>query len=99
MEQFEKQSYEEFTITADFSKNMETGETIADQSVLAFDKDGADASSIVTDQGTVAASGQTVKVLIQAGEQALAPYKITFRCTTSSGHKWELDVKMKVREL
>ena len=30
MEQFEKQPYEEFTITADFSKNMETGETITD---------------------------------------------------------------------
>lgn len=99
MEQFEKQPYEEFTITADFSKNMETGETITEQFVIAFDKDGLDASSIVTDQGTVIASGQTVKTLVQAGDQALSPYKLTFRCTTSNGHKWELDVKMKVREI
>ena len=99
MEQFEKQPYEEFTITADFSKNMETGETITDQSVLAFDKDGQDVSSAVTDQGSIVISGQAVKVLVQAGDQALAPYKITFRCSTSSGHKWELDVKMKVKEI
>lgn len=98
MDSFEKQSYEQFTITGDFSSNMEAGETITDQSVEAVDKDGGDVAVTVTDQASVAANDTQVSVLVRAGLQASSPYKITFKCTTSAGHRWELDVKMKVKE-
>lgn len=104
IEKFSKQSYEEFTIAADFSNNMETGEVIASQVVVAIDSAGTDVSTIVLDQATVANNGEhQVQVLVRAGEETagVSPYKITFKCVTDTvpEHKWELDVKMVVKEL
>lgn len=99
MEKFIKQIYEEFTITTDFSKNMATDETIINQSVSVIDYANVDVTTVITDQSTIAAVGQTVQILVRAGDESGTPYKITFRCETSEGHKWELDIQMKIKEV
>lgn len=98
---FTKQSYEEFTITADFVNVLDTGETIASQTVEAEDKDGTDVAATVTDQATISVSGSQVSVLVKAGAEAASPYKITFKIVTDSSpaHKWEEDITMTIREL
>ncbi len=99
MGKFTKQAYEEFTISADFSKNMALGETIVSQTVGALDVDLEDVSDVVIDQGTVANDGEHKAVCrVRAGEELKSPYKITFRVTTSSAHKWELDIQMRIKE-
>ena len=99
-DRFEKQAYEEFVITADFAKNMAPGETVASQTVVARDVEGTTVSDTVTDQGTVTSDGSTkVAILVRAGETGKSPYKITFRCVTSAGNKWEHDVFMRVIEV
>ena len=104
IEKFTKQSYEEFTIAADFSNNMETGESIVSESVSAIDAAGTDVSAVILEQATVQNDGaQQVHVLVRAGEETagISPYKITFYCETDlvPEHKWELDVRMVVKEL
>lgn len=104
IEKFTKQSYEEFTIAADFSNNMDPNEIIVSESVSAIDTAGTDVSDIILDQSTVDNDGaHQVHVLVRAGEETagISPYKITFYCETDNvpEHKWELDVKMIVKEL
>lgn len=100
MEKFKKQPYEEFIIGADFSANFDTGTTVSSQVVSATDKNGLDATATVTDQGTVSNDGASVvNVLVRGGDPLLQPYKITFRIVDSVSNKWELDVKMEVKEL
>jgi len=99
MERFTKQVSEEFTITGEFSENMSDAETITAQAVVARDKNGDDVSAIVLDQSTVQVVNQGVEVKVRAGEVASEPYVITFTCTTDYPHKWEIDVKMRVKDL
>jgi len=102
----EKQSYEEFVIAANFSKNMDIvgGEdlVLGSCAVSAEDKDGEDATSVVTDQGSIAIGIGTeqgyLKCLIKGGTVDDTPYKITFRCVTTSSEKWEKDVILKIKE-
>jgi hypothetical protein len=112
LEEFEKQSFEEFTIDGDFSDVLiDTNEEIdggAANDVKAWDKDGNEATSIVLDVGTLSVvdsteSGKTnaaLRVLVKAGEQAKSKYKITFYgiTNTTPAHKWEIDLKMKIKE-
>jgi hypothetical protein len=97
MSSFTKQQYEEYPINADFSANMTDGESIVSQSVIAVDRDGLDVSTAVLDQATVANNGASlVSVKVRAGSLAGSLYTITFRCLTSTGNRWELDVGMRV---
>jgi hypothetical protein len=96
---FDKQPYEEFTASADYGKNFITGETITAQNVVAVDKDGQDVSALVVNQETVISDGTRVLALVRGGTEEASPYKLTFRCTTSRAHKWELDIEMNVIEI
>ena len=98
IEEFTKQSYEAYTIAGDFSENMATGETITSQTVTCIDDLEADVTSTIL--ASPAIVGQTVTVLVQAGSEEVSPYIITFRVETSSSstHKWEIDVKMIITE-
>ena len=101
LESFTKQNYEEFVIAGNFNENMEVGELITSQTMSARDKDNNDVTSTVIDGTTVVNDGDgRVQGLIKAGDEALAPYVVTFKCVTDSipVHKWEIDVKMKVKE-
>ena len=95
----EKSSYEIFTISTDFSKNFVPLETIASQTVTATTKGGVDATATVTNQATlVNDGGSKVSIVVRAGSTADSPYTIKFRCVTSTGHKWEHDVQLKVKD-
>lgn len=97
---FTKQPYEEFSISTDFSNNMLDGETITGQTVTVVDNTMVDVSSTITNQTSVSNNGTSeVIVLVRGGTKAASPYKITFRCTTSLGHKWEHDIQMTVKDL
>ena len=109
MEDFEKQSYEAFTQGGDFVDviDSDAGEKLdlAKCSVKAWDRNGQDVTNTVLDIGTMAlgdsAEGGTDNVLnvrVRSGSQALSPYIITYYGETNLGEKWEIDVKMKIRE-
>jgi hypothetical protein len=100
MDRFEKQPYEAFTISNDFIKNFGKREVISTQTVSAVNSSGVDATSTVTNQGTVANNGRSkVSVVVRAGTPDDSPYKLTFKCVTSNGHQWEKDILMIVEEL
>jgi len=98
MDTFHKQIYEEFEITGDFSNVMTTDETLeAASDVEACDKDDADAAAEIL--GATDIQAQSIKVIVKSGTEIKSPYKITFKAVTSSGNKWELDVKMALKEI
>jgi len=100
LDNFTKQSYESFIISANFENNMTTGETLtlASCSVSATDKDGVDASSTVLDSTSKAVSGTKLQIRVKDGAEAGSPYKITFKAVTSLSNKWEKDVQMTITE-
>jgi len=103
MEKFEKQSYEEFPIAADFVNVMDSSEslTLSSCAVEAEDKDGSDVSSTVLDQTTLKVDGTQLKIVCKAGSESKSPYKITFKGVTDATppNKWEVDVRMEVEEI
>jgi uncharacterized protein (UPF0333 family) len=98
LEKFTKQPYEQFYISADFSKNLSSSESVNAQTCTATDKDAADASSIVIESGTISTTNNIVQIQIKGGTVAKSPYKLLFRVETDAGNKWELDVTMYVKE-
>jgi len=99
MESITKQAYEEFMVAVSFGANFASGEAITVCSATATDRSGTDATATVTDQTTLTNGVWAVSVKVKAGTEANSPYKLTFRCTTSAGHKWEHDIQMKVEEI
>jgi hypothetical protein len=101
MEYFTKQSWEQFVIAGNFEDVLGSGETISlgSSEVLAYDANDADVTTTVIGSGTLELEGAKLKVKIQAGSEDDSPYKITFRAVTNLENQWELDVRMKVREI
>jgi len=93
-----KQPSEEYLIEADFSKVWISGDsvTLASCTFTAVDKTGADKTSTVTDQTTLAASssGKGIVVRVKGGEVASSPYKLTAKIKTGLNQRWELDIPM-----
>lgn len=102
MERFEKQISEEFTITGEFSENMSDSETIVSCTVTARDRYDVDSTALVLYPDTKTIVNQGVDIMVFAGEVAKEPYIITFKCVTDfpvvQPHKWEIDVKMRVKD-
>ena len=98
---FTKQNSETFFISADYSDVLETGETIivGSSTVVAEDVAGVVATADVLTGGSIAVSGDTLKIKVKEGTEALSPYKITFKAVTSLGNTWEKDVSMEIVEL
>lgn len=98
MEKFSKQPYEEFPIAVDFSECLQGGDSITAQAVLAVDRDGEEVTADVTRQSTFSNEGEdkVVVTTVFAGDPAKQPYKLTFRCTTANGNRWEMDIQMNV---
>lgn len=112
---FTKQPVETFYVGAEFSQNLDTGETIvlAGSTVTAEDSNGNDVTSTVIESGTTAVATATaaevdneytpktsgmLEARVKAGT-AGETYKLTFRGLTSAANKFELDVRMKVKQL
>lgn len=97
---FSKQTYESFTIAANFENVMNSDETIvlASCSVVAEDKDGTDVSDSVLVSGSIAVDGFNLKIRVQAGSASASPYKITYKAVTNVGEQYEVDQFMEVEE-
>ena len=109
LEDFTKQGYEEFTIGGDFEEVIDSdAPELLDLSkcdVKAWDKNNtvrtADVLYIATMALEDSPDGGTNNVLAikcKAGTELLTPYIITFYGETTLGEKWEIDVKMKIKE-
>jgi hypothetical protein len=98
MESFTKQSYEEFVIAGDFVNVLEAGETLvlADCDIKAYDSSDTDVTSSILENKAV--SGSQLQITVKDGSNSSSPYIISFYAETSDGNKWELDVKMKLKE-
>jgi hypothetical protein len=99
LESTTKQPFESYFVYGDFSAVMELAETIitGTSEVTATDNTGTADSSII-DPTSVYVDGFKYYVRIKDGEVAKSPYKITFRITTSTGNKWEVDGSIVVKE-
>ena len=97
---FTKQIAEEFTISAQFSNALETGESIdvSNSSVTAEDLNGDDATDSVLTSSSKTVDGTKLKVRVEGGTVTLSPYKITFLITTNLNNIYELDVFMTVAD-
>lgn len=97
---FVKQPWEEFYIAADFSLVLGATETIVEgtSTVTAADYDGNDVTSDLLESGSEQVDGDYYKVRCKGGVDK-TNYKITFKAITSLDNKYELDVRMKVKEL
>jgi hypothetical protein len=97
---FKKQSYESFTVGADFENVMNTTESISvsSSSVVAEDKDGTDVTDAVLVDGSKAVSGFKLQIRVQAGTAAASPYKITYKAVTDVGEQYEADQYMEIEE-
>lgn len=108
----EKQNWERYFVHANFSDVMEADETIViagstisaldagvwDEAAGAYSTNPADATSLVTDQTSIYAEGHKYYIRIMDGVEDKGPYKLTFRITTSSGNRWEVDGELKLKE-
>ena len=104
-----KQSYERFFVRGSILNVQEDGTETVDLNssiVRAEDKDGNLVSSAVLDQATKALdsdpkgsyTNNAVKIRFQNGRESLSPYIVTFRMPTSKGNRWEVDVKVVIKE-
>lgn len=102
MDSFDKQPYEEFVIASGFNKKGKTfsvGEAIVDQEIIVVDKYSEDVTyDVIVENSASNDNASKVYVKVKGGDVDSSPYKITFRCVTSLGNKFENDVKMKVVE-
>jgi len=107
VETFTKQSREQFTIWGSILDVQESEETIVQVSstVTATDKEGKDAGEILNQSsielgndpdGT--ATDNMLGIKVRDGVEAKSPYWITFLMVTTANNRWEVDVKMKVKE-
>lgn len=100
MFEVEKQPYEEFFVSVDFDEELSSGETlVATSAVIAFDNAGTQLDpGVIVSVDSVVVQGTLLSARIKAGTEALSPYKLSYRCVTSIGNKYEEDVKLKVKE-
>ncbi len=104
LDSFEKQASEKFVISASFADDLDVGESIVlnSSSVVAEDVEGNPATSTILNVPTLSLeNGSKLKVQVMAGEEEKSPYKITFKAVTDAlvPNAWELDIKMKIKEL
>ena len=96
----EKQNYERYVVSGNYSKALNTSETIVLLSSLALaeDKDGNDMSTVVLEQPTFALDGSLLKVRVREGVEVESPYKITLRAETDEGNRFEIDFELRIKE-
>jgi len=100
MDKLQKQPYEQFTVGVDFSSVLTDGETIVGQTASVASATGDDKTAEMIVVGSPGNDGeQTAVAMIRAGDPLETPHKLTFRCETSRGHRWEHDIQLTVVEL
>jgi hypothetical protein len=113
-DEFPKQPWETFIISADISHRLVTGEYIVLETsdIIAEDTDGEDASADIidnTDKAVETAAAADIKATpvtngmlvtrVLGGTEALSKYKITFKAITSLDNQYETDVMMRIKSV
>jgi hypothetical protein len=91
-----KQPYEEFNVTVDFSNVLSDSETLSTATV-AITLQGTNSDQSDTMAGTPSIVGDTVVCLIKAGADG-SKYNASYRVVTSESQKFEADVLVLVVE-
>lgn len=108
MDEFEKQSREVFPIYGSIINVQDADETVVlvSSTVTATDKDGKDAGEVISQATKVLSddpdgsyTDNMLGIKVQGGSKDYSPYYITFLMTTSAANRYEVDVKMKVKDL
>ena len=101
MDSLIKQPNESFFIAVDFSRVLDSAETIVESdsstSVIKL-SDGTDVTSDIIESGTLGVygdNGQKLKVRIRGGVN-FEKYKITLIAKTSNGNEFEKDIELVV---
>lgn len=104
VESFTKQPYEEWVIAGSIEDVVDTGETITlgscDVKAWQWDDLTQEETTNVIEIATLSKDDTLhyLKVRVKGGTTAIATYKITFYIVTSLSNKYEIDVKMKIKE-
>jgi len=104
VESFTKQNWEEWVIAGSIEDVVDTGETIdlasSDIKAWSYSDLATEVTSDVIEIATKAKDDvlHYLKVRVKGGTTTLTPYKITFYIVTSLANKYEIDVKMKIKE-
>ena len=111
IEKTTKQSWEEYFIAGSILNVQKDGtETVVllTSSIEAVDKNGDDALATVIDAATKkldsdpdgSYSDNMLAVRCKAGsETSGSPYVVTFKMITTEGNKWEVDMKLVIKEI
>ena len=96
-----KEPWERITIAGDFTNVLVGAETILDapaSAVTAVDSQGADVSETFLDQNTITVDGSLLKIRCLEGTHE-EKYSVNFRIETSTGERWETNIKVAVKEV
>ena len=98
---FKKQSFEAFPVYGNFEDALSLGETIelASSTVTCVDVNGDDVTSDCIESSSLQVQDSKLVAQCKNGEEALSPYLITFRIITTDNNKYEVDLKMIVKEV
>jgi hypothetical protein len=99
---FAKQPYEEFYWGADFADVLDTDNEsilLGSSSIKVVDISGREDTSIYYAGSLAIVNTTLLAVKVKGGEEALSPYKITYKIETAAGNKYEKDVLMTVEEV
>lgn len=109
LEKVTKQIYEAFFIAGSMLKNQDADEVVdlVLSTVAAQDVDGNDVSNTVLLQSTKKLVSDpegsyvdnALSIQCRAGLEVESPYIITFYMTTDKGNKWEVDMKLVIKEV
>ena len=66
--------------------------------VVAVDADGNDAPQILEDESLLI-DGQKLGIRVKDGISDESPYKLTFRSVAEDGQRFEIDVKVKIKNI
>ena len=97
-----KQPSEVITLRADFSKELDSGDTIDvnASTATATDANGTDVSSSMIVSGSLKTDSSNKKLEVQVkGGTDKEQYKITLLAVTTNSNKYEVDVKLFVNEV
>jgi len=92
-----KQSYEEYFISFDFVRLMESSQ-ITSATVVVLDPVGVDVTSTLTDESKNEISNSKINVFVRGGISGKT-YKFTCKIGTELGECYEMDATLKVLDL
>lgn len=109
IESFEKQTWESWPVWGSILNVQTATETVDEtkSTVIAMDKDGNNVSTTFLDQSTITKgtdpdgdyTDNMIGMRCQGGSLSATPYYITFRIWTSENNKYEVDVKVKIKQI